>query len=172
MSRHEEAISDLLRHLLPILWQGLIHERLSARILLNINDTPKISSNMCFTLNPDSALPAKESAIRRSTANNNPGYPRRTSRTTTTPPPSPTATSRASGRSSPSSSMSSSLQTRTSRGSAISTRRVPEGGLKSKSIENVCVQKGEGKLRHLVMAGAKHIEFAGNFTLLYMLLAT
>ena len=38
-------------------------------------------------------------------------------------------------------------------------------GLKSKSIENARVRKGEGKLRHVLMVGAKLIEFAGNFTL-------
>ena len=34
-------------------------------------------------------------------------------------------------------------------------------GLKSKSIENVRVQKCDGMVRHLLMVGAKLIEFAG-----------
>ena len=37
-------------------------------------------------------------------------------------------------------------------------------GHKSKFVEKVRVQKGEGKLCQLRMAGAKLIEFAGNFT--------
>ena len=36
-------------------------------------------------------------------------------------------------------------------------------GLKSKSIEMVRVPKGEWKLRHVLMVGAKLIEFTGNF---------
>ena len=38
-------------------------------------------------------------------------------------------------------------------------------GLKSTYAENVRVQKGDRKLRHLRMVDAKLIEFAGNFTL-------
>ena len=37
-------------------------------------------------------------------------------------------------------------------------------GLKSKYAENVRVQKGEGKLRRLLIVWTKLIEFAGNFT--------
>ena len=49
----------------------------------------------------------------------------------------------------------------------------PNDGLQSKSIENVRVQKCQPKHRHLVMVGAKLIEFAGNFTLrLYKALVT
>ena len=36
--------------------------------------------------------------------------------------------------------------------------------LKSKYAEKVRVQKGEWKLRRLLMAGSKPIEFTGNFT--------
>ena len=45
------------------------------RLSLYTNDMQEICSNTCFTLNPDSALPVKESAISLSTADNNPGYP-------------------------------------------------------------------------------------------------
>ena len=38
-------------------------------------------------------------------------------------------------------------------------------GVKSKHIENARVRKGEGKPCHVLMVGAKLIEFAGNFTL-------
>ena len=48
----------------------LIHERLS----LPTKDIPKICSNMCVTLKPDSA-PHQESAISLSTADNDPGSP-------------------------------------------------------------------------------------------------
>ena len=37
-------------------------------------------------------------------------------------------------------------------------------GLKSKSIEKVCLQKVEGKHGHLLMVCSKLIESAGNFT--------
>ena len=37
--------------------------------------------------------------------------------------------------------------------------------LKLKSVEKVRVQKVEGKHRHLLMVGAKHIEFSENFAL-------
>ena len=37
-------------------------------------------------------------------------------------------------------------------------------GLKSMCNEKVRVQKGDGKLRHVLMVGAKLIEFAGNIT--------
>ena len=36
---------------------GLIHERLSVRLSLHTNNMPKIWSNMCFMLKPDSAPP-------------------------------------------------------------------------------------------------------------------
>ena len=38
-------------------------------------------------------------------------------------------------------------------------------GLKSTSMEMVCLPKGEGKHRYVLMVGAKLIEITGNFTL-------
>ena len=46
------------------------------RLPLNTNDMQEICSNTYFMLNPDSALPIKESAISLSTAENDPGYNR------------------------------------------------------------------------------------------------
>ena len=66
-SRHEEAMSDFLRPLLPVLWRWRIHERLAVRVSLNMKDIPRIYSNTCFTLKVDSALATKESVISDST---------------------------------------------------------------------------------------------------------
>ena len=82
----EEAMSDRFRPLPPVLWRR-DHPRAALRHLsLNANEMRKIFSNICITLNPDNTLPIKESAIILSTADNNPGYPRRTSKTTPTSP--------------------------------------------------------------------------------------
>ena len=50
-------------------------------------------------------------------------------------------------------------------GSDFNANECLKDGHKSKHIENVRVPKGEGKHRHPLMVGAKHIEFSGNFAL-------
>ena len=47
----------------------------------------------------------------------------------------------------------------------LNTKECRKDSLKPKSVEKVRVQKVEGKHRHVLMVGAKLIEFAGNFTL-------
>ena len=117
----EEAMSDRFRPLPPVLWRR-DHPRAALRHLsLNANEMRKIFSNICITLNPDNTLPIKESAIILSTADNNPGYPRRTSKTTPTSPSPTTTTSCANARRSPSTSMSTCSPTRTMTMSATST---------------------------------------------------
>ena len=49
--------------------------------------------------------------------------------------------------------------------SYLNANECRKDGLESKYVENVRVQKGELKLCQLLMAGAKLIEFTGNFTL-------
>ena len=46
----------------------------------------------------------------------------------------------------------------------FNTNEHRKDGLKSKYTENVLVQNGDEKLRHLLIFGLKLIEFAGNFT--------
>ena len=82
----EEAVSELIRHHPPVLWRRDHPRAALRRLSLNANEMRKICSNICITLNPDNTLPIKESAIILSTADNNPGYPRRTSKTTPTSP--------------------------------------------------------------------------------------
>ena len=154
---------DLFR---PSFGAGLIHERLSVRLSLHTNDMHKICSNMCIMLKSDTTPPNKESVIRLSTAS----YNAQGSHPTT---------------------LTNSINVFFHHDDIMYTSKrfyivldvykladsdndnvrdlnaneCRDDGLKSKYTEKVRVPNGEGKLDHLLMVGAKHIEFEGNFSL-------
>ena len=150
---------DLFR---PSFGAGLIHERLSVPLSLYTNDMQKICSNMRFTLKSDTTPPNKESVIRLSTAS----YNAQGSHPTT---------------------LTNSINVFLHHDDIMYTSKrfyivldvykladsdnenvcdlnaneCRDDGLKSKYTEKVRVQTGEGKLRQMLMVGAKHIQFIG-----------